>query len=52
MSGVICDTKVPEGLKIKIYKTAIRPAMTYDGECWAIRKYEQKPDVHNRNEDA
>ena len=29
MSGVICDKKVPEALKYKIYKTAIRPAMTY-----------------------
>ena len=25
----------------KIYKTASRPAMTYGGECWAIRKCEQ-----------
>ena len=33
MSGVICDKKVPEALKNKIYKTAIRPAMTYGGEC-------------------
>ena len=37
MSCVICDKKVPEGLKNKIYKTAIRSAMTYGGECWAIR---------------
>ena len=28
MSGVICNKKVPEVLKNKIYKTAIRPAMT------------------------
>ena len=40
MSGAICDKKVPEVLKNKIYKTAIRPAMTYGGECWAIRKCE------------
>ena len=41
MSGVICDKKVPEVLKNKIYKTAIRLAMTYGGECWAIRQCEQ-----------
>ena len=27
--------------KSKIYKTAIRPAVTCGGECWAIRKCEQ-----------
>ena len=31
MSGVICDKKVPQVLKNKIYKTAIIPAMTCDG---------------------
>ena len=31
MSGVIRDKKVPEALKYKIYKTAIRPTMTYGG---------------------
>ena len=41
MSGVICEKKVPEVLKNNINKTAIRPAMTYGGECWAIRKCEQ-----------
>ena len=42
MSGVICDKKVLEALKNKIYKTAIRPAMTYGGECWPIRKSDQR----------
>ena len=42
MSGDICDKKVPEALKNKIYKTAIRPAMTYGGECWPIRKSDQR----------
>ena len=41
MSSVIYDKKVPEVLKNKIHKTANRPAMTYRGECWAIRKCEQ-----------
>ena len=39
--GGICDKKVPDVLNNKIYKTAIRPAMTYCEECWAIRKCEQ-----------
>ena len=38
ISGIICDKKVPDVLKHNIYKTAIRPAMTYGGEYWAIRK--------------
>ena len=41
MSGVICDKKVPEVLNNKIYKIAIRPAMTRGGECWTLRKCEQ-----------
>ena len=42
MSGVICDKKVPEALKNKIYETAIIPAMTYGEECWPIRKSDQR----------
>ena len=41
MSSVVCDKNVPEVLKNKIYNTAIRPAITFHGECWAILKYEQ-----------
>ena len=41
ISGVIWDKKVPELCKSKMFKTAIRPAMTYGGECCAIRKCEE-----------
>ena len=41
MAGVVCDKNVPEVLTNKIYNTAIRPAITFDGEWWAILKYEQ-----------
>ena len=41
MSGVVCDKNVPEVLTNKIYDAAIRPAITFDGEWWAILKYEQ-----------
>ena len=35
-TGVICDKKVPVKLKHKIYKTIIRPTMTYGAECWTM----------------
>jgi hypothetical protein len=36
-SGVLCDKKVPNKLKGKFYRTAIRPAMMYGTECWATK---------------
>ena len=33
LTGVICDKKAPIKLKHKIYKTVIRPTMTYVAEC-------------------
>ena len=45
-SGVICDRKVQDKVKGKFYRTAIRPAMLYGSECWAIKKQqEHKMDV-------
>jgi hypothetical protein len=35
-SSILCD-KVPNKLKDKFYRTAIRPAMMYDAECWATK---------------
>ena len=37
-SGVLCDQRIPLRLKEKFYKIAIRPAMLYGTECWAIKK--------------
>ena len=35
--------KVPIKLKDKVYKTVIKPTMTYGAECWAVRKkYENR----------
>ena len=35
--------KMPVELKDKVFKTIIRPAMTYGSECWAVKKtYESK----------
>jgi hypothetical protein len=36
-SGVLCDKKVSNKLRGKFYRTAIRPAMMYDAECWATK---------------
>jgi hypothetical protein len=37
-SGVLCDKKVPQRLKGKFYRTAIRPAMLYGVEMLAYKK--------------
>ncbi|KAL6536433.1 hypothetical protein OROGR_013005 [Orobanche gracilis] len=35
---VLCDKKIPLKLKGKFYRAAIRPAMLYGSECWAMKK--------------
>jgi hypothetical protein len=37
-SGVLCDPRVPLKLKGKFYRTAIRPAMLYEAECWPTKR--------------
>ncbi|KAI3685929.1 hypothetical protein L1987_79598 [Smallanthus sonchifolius] len=45
-SGVLCDKRFPIGLKGKFYRVAVRPAMLYGTDCWAIKKTQaQKMDV-------
>jgi hypothetical protein len=36
-SGIFCDKNVPNKLKDKFYKTAIRPVIMYGAECWATK---------------
>jgi hypothetical protein len=37
-SGILCDPRVPLKLKVKFYRTAIRPAMLYGAECWPTKR--------------
>ncbi|KAI3823773.1 hypothetical protein L1987_05214 [Smallanthus sonchifolius] len=44
--GVLCDKRFPIGLKGKFYRVAVRPAMLYGTDCWAIKKTQaRKMDV-------
>jgi len=40
-SRVLCDKKVPLKLKGKFYRTAVRPALLYGTECWAVKSQHQ-----------
>ena len=38
MSSVLCDKRMPIGLKDEVYRTVVRPAVLYESECWPIKK--------------
>ncbi|KIH55588.1 hypothetical protein ANCDUO_14254 [Ancylostoma duodenale] len=37
-SGVLCDQKISDNLKSKIYRIVIRLAVLYSSECWPVTK--------------
>ena len=45
-TAVLCDKKIPNKLKGKFYRVAIRPAFLYGTECWPVKKiFEHKMEV-------
>ena len=42
LSGVLCDKRLSARRKGKVFKVAIRPAMTYGTETWSIKKAQEK----------
>ena len=37
-SDVLCDKRIPQKLKGKFYRTAIRHDMLYGAECWPTKR--------------
>ena len=35
---MLCDKRVPRGLKDKVYRMVVRPAVLYGSECWPLKK--------------
>ncbi|VDP09237.1 unnamed protein product, partial [Heligmosomoides polygyrus] len=38
LTGVLCDKKIPERPKSKIYSAVVRPVAIYGAECWPVTK--------------
>jgi len=36
--GVLCDKKIHVGLKGKVYRMVVRPALLYGAVCWVVKK--------------
>ncbi|KIH65473.1 hypothetical protein ANCDUO_04206 [Ancylostoma duodenale] len=41
-TGILCDRRCSRVLKGKIYRTVVRPAMMYGGECWPLLKTHER----------
>ena len=41
VSGVLCDRRMNEKIKGKVYRTVVRPALVYGSEIWALKKAQE-----------
>ena len=39
---MVCGKRMPTRLKLKIYRTVLRPVLMFGGETWALRKREEQ----------
>ncbi|VDO98451.1 unnamed protein product [Heligmosomoides polygyrus] len=50
LTGVLCDRKIPEHLKLKIYRAVVWSVAMYGAECWpATKEVETRPSVMETN---
>ena len=35
---MLCDKRMPVGLKGEVYHMVVRPTVLYESECWPIKK--------------
>ena len=42
VSGILCDRRISLRVKGKVYTTAVRRAMMYGAETWAVKKAQEK----------
>ena len=42
LSGVLCDRRMPTGVKGKVYRTMVRPVLMYGSEAWTLRRREEE----------
>ncbi|VDP10910.1 unnamed protein product [Heligmosomoides polygyrus] len=46
LTGVLCNRKIPEHLKSKIYRAVVLPVAMYGAECWpATKEFEARLSV-------
>jgi len=42
LSGVLCDRRMPTGVKGKVYRTMVRPVLICGLEAWTLRRREEE----------